>query len=237
LLKRRGIKFDALVVSLDPARYALGDQSDLYAARRVSEWLGITLHEVLLSSRELIASVPLAVHASETRRASIIDVMAAMYHAARYLQARRIEVVYTGSGADDIFGGLSFQLRFTRLSRLHQKMREDIASELPVELAAMQKLFSDVGAIGVVNPYLSLPLLRFTLRCPPRQLIDRQRKMKVLLRTAFAEEIPSQFLWRDKAFTRVSVGLKPVLERRYGASPRRYYAIYEKWLQGLVSNG
>ncbi len=115
-------------------------------------------------------------------------------------------------------------------------MRFDLSTELPLELSALQKLFSAVAGTALIHPLMYRPLACLTLGTPARELIDKARKMKMLLRMAFAREIPSEFVWRDKAFTRVSTGMKSVLEDAYGKSPQRYYKMYKTWLRSQQSS-
>src|SRR5262249_40351117 len=105
----------------------------------------------------------------------------------------------------------------------------------PTELAAHQKLFTDAAGVTLIHPFLYRPLVRLAFSLSPRQLVDRRRKMKLLFRQAFADEIPGEFVWRDKAITRVATGLKRVQEARFGANPPRYYRFYSAWQSGLTA--
>lgn len=231
LLQRRIKKLDAIVMSLDRPNGRLPDKTtDLYMARRAARWLGIRLHEIILSPADAARVVPEVISTAETRRASLVDELAGMYHVARYLRHKGVTTLYTGEGPDDIFGGLEFQLRFTPMHQLHQRMRLNFSVDLPLELAAAQKLFSDVGGIQLYHPFLFRPLVQFAFGISPRALIDSRRKMKVLFRSAFAHEIPEDLLWREKAITRVATGLRTALEAKYGTLPTRYYNRYNAWL-------
>ncbi len=234
LLKRRVRQLEAVVVSIDSARDA-DSASDLYMARQAASWLGIHLHEVMVSPGDAIGVVPEVIRLSETRRASIVDELSGMYFLARHVRSLGFAYAYTGEGPDDIFGGLEFQLRFTPLHRLHDAMRRNFEEELPTELAAHQKLFTDAAGVTLIHPFLYRPLVRMAFNLPPRQLVDRPRRMKLLLRQAFAAAIPREFVWRDKAITRVASGLKRVQEAHFGAKPTRYYGLYRTWLNSLTA--
>src|SRR5882724_6177377 len=220
LLKRRVQHLEAIVVSIDPAPSA-DSTSDLHMARRAASWLGVRLHEVALTPSDATRIVPEVIRLSETRRASIVDELAGMYFLARRVRSLGYRCAYTGEGPDDIFGGLEFQLRFTPLRRVHAAMRRSFEEDLPAELAAQQKVFSDAAGVTLIHPFLYRPLVRMAFNLSPRQLVDRQRRMKLLFRQAFADEIPMEFIWRDKAITRVASGLKGVQEAHFGARPAR----------------
>ncbi len=230
LLKERVRHLEAVVMSVRGHAGSNGRiANDLAMARRAARWLGLKLHQVLLTPEQVARVAPEVVRIAETRRASIVDELSGMYHVARRLRALGVSTVYSGEGPDDVFGGLEFELRFTPMRRLHQRMRQNFLRELPLELAAQQKVFTHVGGIRVIHPLLFRPLVRVGLGTPPRLLIDRQRHMKTLFREAFAGDVPSDLLWRPKAITRVATGLKAALERRYGGRPTRYYALFSAW--------
>jgi asparagine synthetase B (glutamine-hydrolysing) len=233
LLKRRIRGLEAIVMSVrDHAAENSAEASDLTMARRAARWLGLKLHEVVLSPDSVARVAPDVIRTAETRRASIVDELSGMYHVAQRLRCLGVSTVYSGEGPDDIFGGLEFELRFTPMHRLHAKMRNTFRGDLPLELAAQQKVFTEFG-LRVVHPLLFRPLVRLGLGIPSRVLIDRQRRMKVPFRQAFSGEIPDEFLWRPKAITRMATGLKAAQERRFGRAPTRYYAMFSMWLASL----
>jgi asparagine synthase (glutamine-hydrolysing) len=235
LLKRQVSHLQAVVVSTDAAQSSDGI-SDLQMARKAAAWLGIRLHEVILTPAEVIAAVPEVIRLAETRRASIIDELSGMYALAKYVRSLGFTCAYTGEGPDDIFGGLEFQLRFTPLRRVHKAMRDNFAHELPTELAAHQKLFTDVAGVTLIHPFLYRPLVRLGFSLSPRQLVDRRRQMKLLFRQAFANEVPSEFVWRAKAITRVASGLKRIQEAHFGSTPTRYYGLHRAWRSSLTAD-
>jgi asparagine synthetase B (glutamine-hydrolysing) len=233
LLKQRVRHLEAAVMSVRPIE-GVADHSitDLTMARRAAEWLRIPLHEVTLSENQVIKAAEKVVSLAETRRASVIDEAAGMYYVARHLKKTGFRRAYSGEGPDDIFGGLEFQLRFTPLHRLHDQMRNVFRKDLPLELSAHGKVFSEAGGISLIYPFLFAPLVQLGLGVPPRWLIDRRRKMKMVFREAFVGELPADLVWRDKAITRVATGLKHVLESHFGATPTRYYPKFKSVFGG-----
>jgi asparagine synthase (glutamine-hydrolysing) len=229
LLRQKVTRLEAIVMAVRPT-HSSDPPPDLAMARRAAAWLGIRLTEILVSPQQLIRAVPATVRLAETRRASIVDELAGMFFVAHYLKERSVSRVFTGEGPDDIFGGLEFELRFTPLKHLRRQMLHNFTRELPFELAAQQKLFWDIAHVEMVHPLLYRPLVKLALGLPPRTLIDPKRHMKLLFREAFVGDIPDEFLWRDKAITRVAAGTRRALEARFGAHSTRYYRLYADWL-------
>ena len=232
LLKTHNVPFEAYTVSLrKPMLPVKGDGFDLYAARRAAQALNIPLNEVLLNEDRLPAEIEDAIFDSETSRITLVDEMWGMQFLARRLAREKLAVAYSGEGADAIFGGFLFFLRFVNPKDLPSHSRRAV-EKLPVGLSVAQKVFHAAAGIDVIFPYCYMPLVTYALSLPIDYRIDKARLMKTVLRTAFQGEIPNEFLYREKGITRDTTHMRYALEKYFGTSRYRYISLYKKLFRG-----
>ncbi len=193
---------------------------DLLAARQVAEALGTDHHEALLDADALVADVPevvrrLAAFDPATVRAAVAnDLLAAE-------AARRVKVVLTGEGADELFAGYR-HLATLDPAALHAEQCHEIDELHRLNLQRADHLTMAHGLEARV-PYLDLDLIAFTLGLPPEWRAPRagapgrpasEPVAKHLLRTAFEGWLPGEVLWRDKVQFGDGSGVGDVLRER-----------------------
>jgi asparagine synthetase B (glutamine-hydrolysing) len=228
LLKRNSVPFEAYTLSMrDRITGAQSDDFDLPFARKAAKWLGIPLREVLLDVKDVKASLRLAIYLSESSRPTLVDESCGMLFVAEAMAARGVSSVYSGEGADRIFGSFCFVLRFLHLEDFPDYARHSLATSLPTTLSTFQKLFHRAANLQMIFPYLYEPLVTYGLSLPAQYRVDKARLMKVVLREAFAEEIPDEFRLRKKGITRETTHIRYVLEHFWGKDRYRYLPLYK----------
>jgi asparagine synthase (glutamine-hydrolysing) len=80
-------------------------QHDLAKARLVADFLGTDHHEVIFTVEEGIQAVRDLIYYAETYDVTTIRASTPMMLLSRYVQTTGIEVLLTGEGADEIYGG------------------------------------------------------------------------------------------------------------------------------------
>jgi asparagine synthase (glutamine-hydrolysing) len=113
--------------------------SEVNHARVVAERFGTDHHEIIVSSRDLIAHIPRVLYARETPITEPSDIPIYMLSG---LARTRVTVVLSGEGSDEIFAGYpkyAFQRRFAGpLSVIPPVMLERVARALPFGLRRAQ---------------------------------------------------------------------------------------------------
>ncbi len=202
-------------------------ENDFIHAERVAAYLGLTCEKIFVNPRKLRGNVPLAVALAETPRGTIVDDCVALIEVARHLRSRGFSIVWSGDGADDLFGGFKFVLNYYRGRALTQYFRRSLDVALPDELAIIQRVF-EAWRISVVHPFWTAELKAIGRSLPLEHRIDRQRLMKRILRDAFSDSLPEEIWNRPKGATRDTTQVRWVLEREFGSSRERYRPVFHK---------
>jgi asparagine synthetase B (glutamine-hydrolysing) len=202
-------------------------ENDFDNAERVARHLGLTCERIFMNPRKLRANVPLAVALAETPRGTIIDDCVALIEVAKHFRSRGFSVVWTGDGADDLFGGFKFVLNYYRGKELRQYFRRSLDVALPDELAVIQRIFEPWG-ISVIHPFWTAELKAIGRSLPLEHRVDRHRLMKRILRDAFSDSLPEEIWRRPKGSTRDTTQVRWVLEREFGSSRERYRPVFHE---------
>jgi len=214
-----------------PPKPELGPGSDVVAARKVAQWLGVPHRVIEIDRSRLIKNIPLAIYLAESFRGTIVDELAAHIEVARLLSAEGLDRILTGAGADDLFGTFPHALRYHRGLQLRAHLQQGLLKALPDELGLMQNIYSPWG-ISLVHPYWTKALREIGFHLPLRYRIDSRRLMKRVLRDAFADLLPAEVLARPKGVPRDCAQFREVLEQHFGDSPHRYRPIFRKLMKG-----
>jgi asparagine synthetase B (glutamine-hydrolysing) len=206
-------------------------QSDLSAARKVAAEFEIPLVGIQLDPTKLVADIPLGIYLAESFRGTIVDDTPLLIAAARALREAGAASVWMGEGADDLFGGFKFALKYYKGAELAEYYRRQLRFDLPNELAIIQNVFAAWG-ISVAQPFWTRRLREIGLQLPLDRRVDPQRNMKQVLRDAFAGELPQWIAQRPKVATRDGTGARQILASHYGTSPNRYRTMFRRVLEG-----
>ena len=229
-----GRRLPTFVFSLNPTQSPTGMESDLYCARLVAAHLDMACEEILIDPETVIKNVPLAVLLAETSRGTIIDPCAAVIEVAKHLSGKGYRAVVLCDAADDLFGGFSFALRYYRGAQLARYFKTELDKGLPDELAVLQRVFERWG-IAVIDPYWTPELKAIGYNLPLRYRVDPKRRMKRLLRDAFANMLPDAIAQRPKLAARDGAQVRNALEEKFGRSRERYRPLYKKlFLEGGI---
>lgn len=226
-----GFKLETFTFALrDPLLPDSGPGSDRANAAAASAYFGHTHHTVLIERKDLIDDLPAALYLAETSRGTIADELPAHIAMSRYLHRRGIRQVLTGGCADDLFGAFPFALRYYRGPQLRSFLQSGLRFALPDELAMLQNIYSYWG-ISLVHPYWSEDLRSIGHWLPLGYRVDKQRRMKTVLRSAFADIVPEQFVMRPKGVPRDCAQIRQVLAAAFGDSPNRYRPLLSKMME------
>jgi asparagine synthetase B (glutamine-hydrolysing) len=225
---KQGRKIHPFVFGLRRAvRPRPGWENDFHHADRVAEHLGLTCEKIFIDPETLRANVPLAVALAETPRGTIIDDCVALIEVAKCLYSRGFSTVWTGDGADDLFGGFKFVLNYYRGRELKEYFRRSLDLALPDEMAIIQRVF-EPWRISVIHPFWTAELKAIGRSLPLRHRLDRRRLMKRILRDAFSDTLPEEICRRPKGATRDTTQVRWVLEQEYGCSRERYRPLFHE---------
>ena len=218
--------------------FAIGmreDAIDLKYARQVAEYIGSDHHEVLMTPKEVIASLETVIRLLGTYDITTIRASIGMYLLCKAIHEQTdIRVLLTGEISDELFG-----YKYTDFAPSAQAFQEESQKRVR-ELHMYDVLRADrcisVNSLEARVPFGDLDFVKYVMALQPELKCNHYGKGKYLLRHAFEETgyLPSEILWREKAAFSDAVGhsmvddLKEYAEQYYSdeefSSARKRYS-------------
>lgn len=186
--------------------------SDLAAARRVADHLGLRHHEIVHTGDDVVAALPSVVHCLESYEPSLVRSAVPNYLLARET-ARTVKVVLTGEGADELFAGYA-HLRLIEQDLLQDALIVSVAGLHNLNLQRCDRVTMAHGVEARV-PFLDRSMVNLARRIPiEMKLPGEYGQEKALLREAFAGWLPVDLLWRPKEQFGDGSGTATVMDER-----------------------
>lgn len=174
---------------------------DLEAARVVARHIDSIHHEYVYTADEVLSELPRIIYYLESFDQDLVRSAIPCYFCSR-LAAEHVKVILTGEGADELFAGYEYYRSIADPAELHRELRRSVTGLHNVNLQRVDRMTMAHGIEGRV-PFLDTTLIELALGVPVSlKLYDRggRRTMeKWILREAFADLLPPEILWRDKA--------------------------------------
>jgi asparagine synthase (glutamine-hydrolysing) len=173
------------------------DSSDLVAARRVAEHLGLEHHERVYTSDDVVAVLPEVVRSMESFEPSLVRSAVPNYLLSE-LAAQHVKVVLTGEGADELYAGYDHLRDIDEPADLRAELIRSVAGLHNLNLQRCDRVTMAHGLEARV-PFLDLDVVATAQRVPigwklPGELGQEKR----ILRAAFEGWLPEEVLWRRK---------------------------------------
>jgi asparagine synthase (glutamine-hydrolysing) len=214
--------------------FAVGTEGsgDLVAARVVAEHLGTEHHERVVTPAEARAALPVAVRSIESFDPSLVRSAVPNYLLSE-LAARTVKVVLTGEGADELFAGYDYVCDLPGEAELHDELVRTVENLHGLNLQRCDRVTMAHGLEGRV-PFLDLDMIELALAIPAGwKLSGPDRPEKLILREAFAGDLPDAILWRKKEQFGDGSGAADVLQAAGEPDEQAYQAIFEAHLPGV----
>jgi asparagine synthase (glutamine-hydrolysing) len=181
--------------------FAVGtkDSSDLLAARRVAEFIGSDHHEVIATAESIGESLDNAVEVIEHYDPALVRSAVPNLLLAREA-AKKVKVVLTGEGADELYGGYSYvhSPQFADPDALQAELVRSLEQLHHLNLQRCDRTTMYFG-LEAREPFLDTNVVRTALTLPPEwKKTTDGRPEKALLREAFTGWLPDELLWRGK---------------------------------------
>ena len=191
--------------------------ADLEAARRVASHLDTVHHEYALTEREVYAQLPAILNHLETYDQDLVRSAVPCYFVSR-LAAEHVKVVLTGEGADELFAGYKYYLRYADPHILGQELRRSITSMHNVNLQRVDRMTMAHGLEARV-PFLDTAMIALGMGIDPALKLrhhEGRRVEKWILRKAFEDLLPHDIVWRVKEQFDEGSGMSDMLARTAG---------------------
>jgi asparagine synthase (glutamine-hydrolysing) len=195
--------------------FAVGtsDSADLAAARKVAAHIGSDHHEVVVTAEDLEEALDEAVTVIEHFDPRLVRSAVPNLLLAREA-SKKVKVVLTGEGADELFAGYTHQhtAEFADPDALHGELVRSLEQLHGLNLQRCDRTTMYYG-LEAREPFLDSALVRTALRLPPEwKQRTGGRPEKAILREAFVGWLPEELLWRGKEQFGDGSGATVVLE-------------------------
>lgn len=195
-LKQFGIPFTCYTAGFTGA-------PDLKYARAMADQFDFPLQARDLSLDDIGAMLPEIMTTIEDRSLNQVEVSVPVFASVRLAATAGERVLFTGQGADEIFGGYSWYPRIVD--------REGYDSFVEYEITDIEHLYKETleredkitmaHSIELRVPYLDLELVQTAMRMDPRLKIERGNdRLGKRIHRQLAEKlgVPGKFAWRPK---------------------------------------
>ena len=171
---------------------------DLEAARIAAEHIGTVHHGFHFTVQEGIDALTDVIYHLETFDVTTVRAATPMYLMARRIKAMGIKMVFTGEGADEIFGGYLYFHKAPDARELHA---ETVRKLDQLHLFDCLRANKSMAAWGIEArvPFLDREFLDVAMGFDPEEKMAKDGRIeKHVLRSAFEGYLPDEILWRQK---------------------------------------
>ncbi len=177
---------------------------DLGHAQEVADFLGTAHHQLLFTVQEGLDALADVIYHIETYDVTTIRASTPMYLMARKIKAMGIKMVFTGEGADEVFGGYLYFHKAPDADELYRETVRKVEALHHYDCLRANKSMAAWGVEARV-PFLDRAFLDVTMNLDPHLKMissDKGRMEKHHLRRAFDTPhkpyLPDEVLWRQK---------------------------------------
>jgi asparagine synthase (glutamine-hydrolysing) len=177
---------------------------DFENARRVAEFLGTVHHEFTYTLQEGLDALSDVIYHIETFDVTTVRASTPMYLIARKIKAMGIKMVFTGEGADEVFGGYLYFHKAPNPMEFYKETVRKVEKLYHYDCLRANKSMAAWGIEARV-PFLDKAFLDVAMNLDPKyKLVDKasSRMEKFLMRSAFDDNqnpfLPKSVLWRQK---------------------------------------
>lgn len=173
--------------------------ADLEPARMVARHLDTIHHEYILTADEVAKNIPEIIYYLESFDQDLVRSAIPTYFTAR-LAVEHVDVVLSGEGADELFGGYSYHKAIDDDDLLHRELRRSVTALHNVNLQRVDRMTMAHSLEGR-PPFLDEEMIALAQEIPSelkvREGPDGQWS-KWILRRAFDDLLPEEIVWRKK---------------------------------------
>lgn len=183
---------------------------DLAKARLVADYIGTVHHEINYTIQEGLDALRDVIYFIETYDITTVRASVPMYLLARVIKSMGIEMVLSGEGADEIFGGYLYFHKAPSAEEFHKETVRKLSKLHLYDCLRANKSLSAWGVEGRV-PFLDKEFLDVAMRTNPKakmcSVLPASRSgeadpkasiEKRIVREAFEDMLPEEVAWRQK---------------------------------------
>jgi asparagine synthase (glutamine-hydrolysing) len=176
---------------------------DLAAAQRAADHIGTVHHGFTFTIQEGLDALDEVIYHLETYDVTTIRAATPMYLMARKIHAMGIKMVFSGEGADEIFGGYLYFHKAPDPRAFHEETVRKLSRLHSYDCLRANKAMAAWGVEARV-PFLDKEFLDVAMSINPADKMigtdhtGKRRIEKHILREAFQDLLPESIAWRQK---------------------------------------
>lgn len=198
--RRSRLAARAGVAALPLHSFAVGlkGSPDLAAAQKAADALGTVHHSVSYSVQEGLDVLPEVIRHIESYDVTTVRSSIPMYLMARRIRAMGIRMVFSGEGADELFGGYLYFHKAPDAQAFHDETVRKLESLHHYDCLRVNKSMQAWGVEARV-PFLDLEFVDAVMGMDAAQKMSVDGRVeKHVLRQAFEDMLPAEIAWRQK---------------------------------------
>lgn len=171
---------------------------DLAAAQKAADAIGTLHHSVVYSIEEGLDALPEVVRHIESYDVTTVRSSIPMYLMARRIRAMGIRMVFSGEGADELFGGYLYFHKAPDARAFHDETVRKLESLHHYDCLRVNKSMQAWGVEARV-PFLDLAFVDAVMGMDATEKMSIDGRVeKHVLRQAFEDMLPAEIAWRQK---------------------------------------
>ncbi|OWZ84756.1 asparagine synthase-related protein [Natranaerobius trueperi] len=180
--------------------FAVGmkDCDDVLNARKVSEYINSEHYELTYESQDMIDALPEVIYHLESFDVELVNSSIANYLVSKIAKEKGIELVLSGEGADELFGGYHHLKQYETNEELNRELELLLKGMHSGGLQRVDRM-TKAHALNCQMPFFDSEIIEFARILPYRWKISDSGMEKVILRQAFNGMLPDEVLWRKKS--------------------------------------
>ena len=199
LLSKRLPDIECFVVGMEtPGKR----KDDIYHARIVADYLGLNLHEILITKDDVMKNLENGVRASESNKWTQVSPSVPQLFLSKEIRKQGYKVVFGGEGADELFASYGDVKRWSWNKPIeYHKRKINLLDKLDLTNLPRTNKVMMGGEVELRTPFLSKEIVEFCMMIPTRYRDEKNgegKLMKYILRKSFETELPEQIISRPK---------------------------------------
>jgi asparagine synthase (glutamine-hydrolysing) len=191
--------------------------TDITFARKIAKILKLKLRVNELTRNEVKQMIPEIINVIENTNAGQVEVAVPVYAAIKLAHEDGIKVMFTGQGADELFGGYSWYTKVVEKEG-YQKLREHMTEDLLLlykETLEREDKIAMAHSIEMREPFLDMEIIRVSMRMDLKLNVKSQDDIfgkHVHRRVAQKLGIPKNIAYRIKEAAQHGSGMHQIFD-------------------------